>query len=575
MAKSGGKKGRGALVPLQSDGAGQPFFAQERVRRWLAEALGLGDLLSTPAASHAQRSFPDPKLDKDALGRLESALGEAQVAADLPTRGDYAGGHSLGELLETRAGVLTHAPDAVVFPKSPIDVLEVIQHAEEMGFAVVPVGGRTGRAGGVAPVADKGRGVVALDLARMDRLLGVDEMALTAVAEAGITSMALEEALKEKGFTLGHHSAGLEDASLGAIVATGGAGERYGRYGGVRDWLTGAKLASPRGLWTAEAPGPAAMGPDMLGLVVGSEGTLGIVTEATMRIRPLPEESVMEALEFPSLESALTALRELMQAEVRPAGVSLAGPETTRVLEGLVAAEAPRRRRLFALGGSHGPAPETVAELPEKGRVPCRAVVRLEGGKDLVHYLGQETARAAKRYEGRRLSPKAGVTWRDAERRFLKERLDLIAHGLGVGIVDTWTRWSNVVHLTRELRRVAEDAMGRTIQKPGARGLVLARVTQAHRDGAAIELTMIFPRTIDGEAEQWGDIRGAVIEAALEQGGLLSSHSGIGQDNQPWLVEEKGALGLEVLAAAKRALDPANVLNPGKLFSAMDLRRGL
>ena len=221
---------------------------REDVWAWLAGELGMPALLATPARPLESITLPATRLPAEAQARFVALLGADRVRDDAYERAFHARGKSYHDLLRLRAGDLSVAPDAVLYPRSGEEVLGVLAAASEFGVAVVPYGGGTSVVGGVSAAAGSFKSVLTLDLSGMDRLIDIDASSRTATAEAGIYGPALEKALQAKGFTLGHHPQSFEFSTLGGWIAHRGAGQGSGRYGRAEDWLVGAKLATPRGL---------------------------------------------------------------------------------------------------------------------------------------------------------------------------------------------------------------------------------------------------------------------------------------------------------------------------------------
>jgi alkyldihydroxyacetonephosphate synthase len=304
--------------------------ARDEVWTWLAGELGMPSLLATPARSLEEATLAPPRLTSDARAHFVAILGVDRVRDDAFERAFHARGRSYHDLLRLRAGDLSVAPDAVLYPRGADEILAVLAFADEHGIAVVPYGGGTSVVGGVSADSGPFQAVVTLDLSGMDRVHEIDPLAGTATAEAGVYGVALEKALNAKGVTLGHFPQSFEFSTLGGWIAHRGAGQQSLRYGKAEDWLVSAKLATPRGLFESESFPASAAGPRLTDLIVGSEGCFGVITEATVRVRPLPKASVYRGYLFRDFASGTAAVRAAMQEEIPAAMLRLSDAERPR-----------------------------------------------------------------------------------------------------------------------------------------------------------------------------------------------------------------------------------------------------
>ncbi len=528
---------------------------------WMCEVLGLERLPSTPAKDLGEIQLPPSRLTGQPLTDLQNAIGADHVRLDPYERAFHARGKSYVDLLALRAGNLAMVPDAVVYPGNPLQVFETLRFADTHGFKVIPFGGGSSVVGGVNAVAPAdATGILTLDLTRMNRVLTVDEEALTAVVETGIYGPALEEALNKRGFTLGHFPQSFEYSTLGGWIAARGAGQQSNRYGKPEDWVVGAKLASPAGLWATECFPASAAGPSLTDLVIGSEGRLGILTEATIRIHPIPEARDYRGFLFRSFAEGAAAVRALAQSDLPIAMTRLSDADETHFL-----------RAFSSLGRNKDP--EAVGFL-ERGLLsmrkfpdrPCLLLVGIEGDKATVQWARERSRQTLTKHACISLGTKPGERW--YERRFATPyaRDPMLDRGLGVDTLETATRWSNLMHLYTQVRTAIKEAMAETMPSKGARGLVLAHVSHSYADGASLYFTYVFPRNRDNEREQWKTIKTAASEAIVEHGGTISHHHGVGTDHAKWMMEEKGPAGMGVLKAVRHVLDPHGVMNPSKLL---------
>ncbi len=532
---------------------------REDLWNWLASELGMPALLATPARPLESITLPATRLTAEAQAKFVALLGADRVRDDAYERAFHALGKSYHDLLRLRAGDLSIAPDAVLYPRSGEEVLGVLAVAAEFGVAVVPYGGGSSVVGSVSAARGTLKSVVTLDLTGMDRLIDIDAVAMTATAEAGIYGPALEKALAAKGFTLGHYPQSFEFSTLGGWIAHRGAGQSSGRYGRAETWLVGAKLATPRGVLSVGGFPASSAGPQLLDLALGSEGAFGVVTEATMRLRAVPAANDYRGYLFHDFASGAEAIREAVQSGVDAAMLRLSDASETRFY-----------RAYGALGKKRGLG-DRLAQiyLDAKGfdDKACAMVAGFEGDSAAaVDDARQTFEKIAQKHRALRLGRAQGQRWKDGRFHGPYLRDPMMDRGVGVDTLETATRWSNIETLYVAVKSALESAIRETGPRDGAHGIVSCHISHSYPDGASLYFTYIFPRALEREIAQWQAIKTAASDAIAANGGTISHHHGVGEDHLAWMNGEKGALGIDVLRAVKMALDPKGVMNPGKLI---------
>jgi alkyldihydroxyacetonephosphate synthase len=482
-------------------------------------------------------------------GTIAEAVGVANVLSGHEDRVRHAAGRGYVDLARLRSGRLAAAPDAVVLPGDAAQLAEVLEICTREGVAVVPFGGGTSVVGGVEPLrGDHGR-LVSLDLARM-RSVTLDDTSLTATLGAGLRGPEAEAALRRQGVTVGHFPQSFEYATIGGFAATRSAGQASSGYGRFDELVTSLRMIAPAGeLKTLETPHTAA-GPSLRELAIGSEGVLGVIPEVTVRVRPTPESERYEAWMAESWEAGCEVVRSLAQDGTLPDVIRLSDEQETRfslALSGPSGVAGALFKRYLALRGREG---------------GCLVVIGVEGEREVVArrrsladrqlraggaaYLGQSAGRAWKRgrYEGPYL--------RDA----------LMDAGAMAETLETSHTWSRL----GELYGGVQGAIRGALEAQGTPGIVLCHLSHAYPDGASLYYTFVARRLPSEEVEQWQSVKAAACEAIVAAGGTITHHHAVGRDHVPYMKAEVGELGLGLLRAVKQRLDPAGILNPGKLI---------
>jgi alkyldihydroxyacetonephosphate synthase len=502
---------------------------------WLAAELGMPALLATPSRALEDIALAPPRLSAGQHAALVDILGEGQVRQDAKERISHALGRSYQNLLRLRGGDIAITPDAVLYPRNTGEVLALLRHASESGIAVIPYGGGTSPDGGVDGARGECAALVSIDLSEMDRFLDIDTMAGTAIAEAGIGGPGLEKNLALRGFTLGHRPDSFEFSTLGGWIAEDGAGQDANHYGRARDWLAGVSLATPTGLLNlTEFPAP-----DLKTLVAGSRGGLGVVTQATIRVRPIAAGSEYQAWLFGDFAAGIVALHAAARARIPNLMLRLSDAGDTRF-----------RRNL--------PRVEKWRGLKDRLRDRYLGLRRMNGQAALLTagFSGSEKDISAARDNFAVIAKRLGALSLGEEQRWQEERFaapelrdSLMERGVGVERLEAATSWSKLPALYAATRRALVGAMRRHVPCPGAHGLVLCHVSRSGMDGASLVFTCIFPRTLNDEMAQAHAIRQAGLDVIHAQGCTMPMDG----------------LERELLLGIKKILDPRGIMNPGKL----------
>ena len=428
-------------------------------------------------------------------------------------------------VLRSLHGTLTARPLCIITPATVEEISEALQYATQHDVPVVPFGGGSGVCGGVLP-AD---GAIVIDLRRMNRILELNERALTVRVQAGMMGNAFEAALNGAGYTMRNFPQSIELSTVGGWVSTRAAGQYSTRYGSTEDMLLALEVVLPDGHVVRTRVGPrAATGPDMRNIFLGAEGTLGVVSEATMRIWPLPEHSIGMGFGFASMHDGLEAIRLIMRAGWRPPVVRLYdGVETARLFPDVSTGS-----NCLLILLSEGPAALTAAES-----AACAGVCSAQGGTTVGD--GPFTR------------------WL-AERNHVPGFESFLQRGLVLDTIEVATTWDRIDELYREVIAALQTVDGILVAS--------GHSSHSYAQGTNIYFTFVARPSDPTHAEAtylacWEQ----AMEATLRCGGTISHHHGIGRLRTRWMERELGG-GLAVLRALKRALDPKGIMNPGVLL---------
>ncbi len=517
---------------------------------FLRKHVGVADTPSPPVALGAVQ-VASSALSADAAQALRGVVGQQGVRVDHAERVLHAAGKGYPDLVRLRAGIPEGAPDAVLHPRDRAQVRGLLEVCARHALAVVPFGGGTSVVGGVSPLRGESHSaVVALDLGALRGILDVDRESLTVRVAAGMRAPALERELGGLGLTLGHFPQSFEYVSLGGCAATRSAGQASTGYGRFEEMVKGLVLLAPAGDIELPAIPATAAGPELRRMVVGSEGTLGVISELSLRVRAAPATRQYEGAFFRDFACGVQALRALAQEHAAPAVARLSDE-----------AETGMSLALAGTGGLKGRLGRSYLGLRGYGE-GCLAILGFEGTSEEVEHRRKRALALLRRHEGLPVGQSPGRAW--LAQRFAAPYLrdELLTQGVMVETLETATRWSNLERLHREVG----GAIERALAAQGTPGLVMCHVSHLYETGASLYFTFLARQREDA-IEQWQAVKHAACEAIVDGGGTITHHHAVGRDHAPWLEREIGVAGVSALRALKQQLDPAGVMNPGKLLA--------
>jgi alkyldihydroxyacetonephosphate synthase len=508
--------------------------APAAVREWglaLRERLGLEPAEIEQPVALSALALPAPRIQPPA------ALAEI-CATDVHARASRALGKSYADVVRGFRGLFEHAPDFVAHPRAEGDVERVLEWCSKEGVAAIPFGGGTSVVGGVTPQVGPGyNGVVSLDMGALDRVLEVDHVSRAALIQAGALGPSLESQLGEHGLTLRHFPQSFEFSTLGGWIATRAAGHFATVWTHIEDLVESVRALTPVGAWESRRlPGSGAgISPDRM--LAGSEGALGVITQAWMRVQPRPAHRAAAGIQFNDFHTAVECVRAISQSGLHPSNCRL-----------LDAGEA---GLTLAADGSHA--------------------LLVLGFESTDHPVDTQMARALElcaEHGGQATGGGGGSdagsvsSWREAflGAPFLRDTM--VAAGVLAETFETAITWDRFTAFHQRVTAAAEQALRESC---GTHGKVYCRFTHIYPDGPAPYFTVLGPARRGEEVEQWAAVKRAVSDAILEAGGTITHHHAVGRDHRPWYDRQRPEPFALALRAAKGALDPAGIMNPGVL----------
>lgn len=518
------------------------FALSEDAIGFLRERIGPGMSPEDATLEQACQGMPPSRLPAHPLIDASPAL-----------RLRHGFGQSMQDWLRLRYGVAGPLPDGVAFPESSEQVRELLDHASRDGFAVIPYGGGTSVVGHLsAPPGE--RPVLSINLSRLSRLIDFDPEARLATFGAGIAGPDLEAQLRARGYTLGHFPQSFEYSTLGGWVATRSSGQQSLRYGRIEQLFAGGRIETPAGSLRIPCFPASAAGTDLREMVLGSEGRLGILTEATVRISPLPQLEAFHAVFFPDWGEAQDAIRELAQSRLPLSMLRLSNPAETRTTLRLAGHQS-------LIGWL-----ERYLRMRGCGERKCLLLLGVSGDAAPSRPALAAALRIARRHHGIHAGQTIGRKWKANRFRNVYLRNSLWRQGYAVDTVETAVAWPEVGNMMHALEQAAVVALA----QEGERVHVYTHLSHVYPQGASVYTTFVYRLAggFEPDLARWRRLKTAAGDAIVAAGGTISHQHGVGTDHAAWLPAEKGALGIGAMQALFRHVDPQGLMNPGKLVDA-------
>jgi alkyldihydroxyacetonephosphate synthase len=473
--------------------------------------------------------LPGPRVEiPPALARMS--------AADPHSRACHALGKSYADVVRGFRGSFEHAPDFVVRPRSEDEVEEVLEWCSGAAVAAIPFGGGTSVVGGVtADVGPGFNGAVSIDLGAFGAVLEVDQISRAARIQAGALGPALEEQLRGYGLTLRHFPQSFEHSTLGGWIATRAGGHFATLWTHIEDFVESVRAITPVGAWESRRLPASGAGVSPDRMLAGSEGILGVITEAWVRVQPRPIHRASAGVSFDGFLTGAECVRAIAQSGLHPAncrlldageaGLTMAGDGTHALL-------------VLGFESADHPVQEAMARALELCAEHGGSVADRGGGDDAVG------------------------SWRSAFLGAPYLRDTFVAIGVLAETFETAITWERLPSFHAEVTAATEEAVRRVCGE----GSVFCRFTHVYPDGAAPYFTVIAPARRGAEVEQWRAIKAAASEAIIAAGGTITHHHAVGRDHRPWYDRQRPEVFAAALRGAKAAVDPAGVMNPGVLI---------
>jgi alkyldihydroxyacetonephosphate synthase len=495
---------------------------------------------------------------------LSDVVGVSNVSTDKMERVVHAYGKSLRDLVRIRANQIERTPDVVVYPETESEIQQIVDIAVSANAVIIPFGGGSNIGGSLEPLRTEKRVVISLDMGRMNKVLEIDSDAGLARIQAGALGPDLEEQLAGKGWTIGHFPDSFTHSTLGGWIATRSSGMQSDKYGDIADITRGLRLVRPGGTVVIRPIPSASNGPSVREMILGSEGRLGIVTEAWVQVHRVPEKRDVYAYFFPNFEVGLKAMQEIAESD--------ATPSITRVSDNMET-----RFSLATSKESHG-----ITKFISGSVLPaifkskgwnldeiCLSFIGYEGSERHAKLQKKLVDAIVKKHNGMGVGTGPGILYDQKKFDTPYIRDFLLDRGAAGDVSESAAPWSKLQGLHDGVVKAAHDAFDRI----GRQGVIISHLSHSYHSGACLYFTFGFVFGKDA-LHDYDIVKSAIQQAFIDNGGSISHHHGVGLEHAPWLEQDISASGMAVMQGLFDSVDPKGNFNPGKVIAEPGLDQG-
>lgn len=536
---------------------------------FVEQHVGIDQKIKNKMINYDNIVLNERNLDQNFFREVLEKLSEKQIFQTKHERLIHSYGKSFRDLFRIRQGQITRSPDLVIYPYNHADVEHILSIAKKYQVCVIPFGGGTNIVGSVEAMANEKRIIISLDLSAMNNLIAIDPIAHTATFECGITGPELETKLAAHGFTLGHFPDSFEYSTLGGWIATRSVGMQSDQRGTISDMLQSIQVVTPQGTLITQPFPHTATGPDLNQMMLGSEGTLGVITQATLRIHPKPQKRDLRAVLFPNFEAGLKALYACAKENCLPHTMRLQDVAETQLAFSF------KEKKSFV---------KSIVEKTFKSYIHhvkkidftqcCLSVLCFDGNNNEIKLKRKKTLSICKRFGGVHLGVTPGRNWYAKKYDYPYLRDLIMDYGCVVDVAETATAWSNIQTLYQSVVSAIHLAMEQVTEKSAQKrilknksGYVGCHISHSYFTGACLYFTFAFVPETGNELESYLYVKKAATDAIVAAKGTPSHHHSVGYEHSAWLNHAISDTGVKILSLIKASIDPQNIMNPNKVIS--------
>jgi len=531
----------------------KPAFAA-----FIKDAIGI-DLTKTVVATADLESLPIPvaSTPQGLRTSLCDAVGPGHVKDTTLERVLHSYGKGLRDLVRIRRGDWGRLPDLVVYPESEDDVAAIVNAALAHNAVVIPFGGGTNISGSLEVPRTETRPVISVDMSRMGSVVEIDEVSRIARIQAGAYGPDIEQHLRERGWTLGHFPDSFKHSTLGGWIATRSSGMQSDKYGDIADLTRAVRVVTPNGVLATRVVPSASTGPSVKEMILGSEGRLGIITEATVHVHRIPEKRQIYGYLFPDWSRSIRAMTAIAASDAAPSVTRVSDASETRFSfatkkhEAFVGRIKTRISKLFL---------EKIKHFDT--RQMCLSFIGYEGSDNHVRTQKKLVDEIVSRHGGFCAGTGPGELYDQKKFDTPYIRDFLLDHGALADVSETAAPWALLENLYDGVMDRARNAF----DELNVRGYIMCHLAHSYHSGACLYFTFAFrPSDPDRSLEQYDVVKRAIQQGFIDLGGTLSHHHAVGVEQAPWLSQDISPAGVSMIRSLLDGVDPHHNFNPGKI----------
>ena len=536
------------------------FNISDKPELWpyIKEVVGIeGEPTYTPPVKIEDIELPPQSLNENFVNEIKTVIDNERFKFDKEERLVHSYGKSFRDLWRIRHGIVNAAPDCIIYTLSEDEIVKIIKSAVENDVVVIPFGAGSNIAGCLEANNGNGRMIVSLDMKLMDRVISVDKFSKTARIQAGALGPQMEEQLKSHGVTLGHFPDSFEYSTLGGWIATRSAGMQSDKYGKIEDMILSLRMVTPKGTIVTRTVPKSSNGIDVNHFCIGSEGTLGVITEAVMRVHKLPEYREPYGYLFPDFESGANAIYECVEKHTAPVVTRLNDPGKTALSLAYRTKSSPIKSLLGNIVKWYL---KNIKKFDFSKS--CLMLNVFEGDKETFDKMKKNVNKIYKKHGAFNLGTEPGRVFEKGKYDFPYLRDYVMDRNIMADVSETSTVWSNLLPLYYSTYESIDKAMKKTVRT----GFLGCHISHTYHTGASLYFTFGCLQVPSYELEQYLYIKKAAEDAFIKGGATLSHHHAVGFEHMPWIKDDISETGMKAVKGLKVSLDPRNIMNPGKII---------
>lgn len=538
------------------EGRAYSYADKPKFPPFVREVLGV-DITqpAPPVRDFSTLDVPASRLTEQLRADLVRILGEQYVVTDDEYRVVHAFGKGIRDLVRVRRGQLGRVPDAVLYPSCEDEIALIMDAVVAADGVLIPYGGGSNIVAALEASPDEERQVLSVNLGRMNKVLEIDEASGLARIQAGVLGPDMEEQLNAKGWTMGHFPDSFMWSTLGGWIATRSTGMQSDKYGDIADITRGLRMVMPGQVLELRPLPSYSSGPSVREMVLGSEGRLGIITEAWMNVHRMPEVREIQAYFFPTYEAGLEACRDIAESD---AALMMA-----RV------SDANETRFTMANGKKSSAVSRLMSKAIQKLMVRkgwdldqiALSFLGFEGTKQHVRYVKSIVNPIVKRHGGMGVGAGPGKLYDQKKFDIPYIRDFLLDRGIPADVSETATPWAYTAQIHERTVAAAERAFAET----GHRGFIMCHLSHSYHSGACQYFTFAIADSSDANMDSYDQVKRAIQQSFMDNHGTVSHHHGVGEEHSPWMDQDISPAGVFIQRALFDGVDPGRHLNPGKI----------